>query len=456
MDLDFWYSIALDIMSVFGLWLMFKKFKMNPWWSLVPVVRRYIFAAAVDREEDGKIWCIIEAAITFFSTILLIIDLGYFTKFNQIKILLSILLVFLMLLDFVYLIRIGYGLCKKFNRSRRWIVMWLFADELMLLIWGASSKFVIDEDDESDAENIGIETDANSENGITGLMSDLVTTKSLKHGLDINIRERKVRDGIKYKYLLKDIRMQIKPGRMVLLLGGSGAGKTTFLNALNGYEPADADVLLDKNNIYQEFDHMKYEIGFVPQQDLIRYKDTVYKTLDDAAKLRLPNSFDAKKRRERVEEVLKIFGLGAVKKNLVEKQSGGQKKRISIATEFISDPNLFILDEPDSGLDGIMARDLMTRLHEISRQGKIVIVITHTPDRVIDLFDDVIVLAKDQNRTGRLVFYGPIDEAKDFFGKDTMEDVVKTINREEEGGEGRADELIEKYEEIRNNGKKQE
>ena len=78
------------------------------------------------------------------------------------------------------------------------------------------------------------------------------------------------------------------------------------------------------------------------------------------------------------------------------------------------------------------------------------IVITHTPDRVIDLFDDVIVLAKDKNRTGRLAFFGPIEEARAFFGKEKMEEVVMAINRKEEGGEGRADEFIERYAEVQN------
>ena len=117
---------------------------------------------------------------------------------------------------------------------------------------------------------------------------------------------------------------------------------------------------------------------------------------------------------------------------------------------FISDPYLFILDEPDSGLDGVLARDLMKRLHDISREGKIVIVITHSPDRVADLFDDVIILAKDEERTGRLVFYGEIEKAKSFFGTNNLEQMVRMINRKEEGGEGLADELIEKYGEIVN------
>ena len=71
---------------------------------------------------------------------------------------------------------------------------------------------------------------------------------------------------------------------------------------------------------------------------------------------------------------------------MISKKSGGQKKRISIGTELISNPDLFILDEPDSGLDGVIARELFEKLRMVADEGKIVIAITHTPDRVIELF----------------------------------------------------------------------
>ena len=58
------------------------------------------------------------------------------------------------------------------------------------------------------------------------------------------------------------------------------------------------------------------------------------------------------------------------------------------------------------------------------------------------------MLAKDSNRTGRLAFFGPIEEARQFFGREKMEEIVKTINRKEEGGEGRADEFILRYAEV--------
>ena len=275
--------------------------------------------------------------------------------------------------------------------------------------------------------------------------------KESNEGLTINIKSRTVSSLTKgKKVLLRDIHMHIPQGRMVMLLGGSGAGKTTFLNAITGFEKADATVLLNGRDIYKDFESLKYEIGFVPQQDLIRYNDTVEKTISDAADLRLPISINKQEEKNKINEIMDIFGLKAVSQNLVGKQSGGQKKRISIASEFISNPYLFILDEPDSGLDGVLARDLMRRLHEISRTGRIVIVITHSPDRVKDLFDDVIILAKDAEHTGRLVFYGSLSDAYSFFNTDKLEEMVRMINRKEEGGEGLADELIEKFGGLRN------
>ena len=78
--------------------------------------------------------------------------------------------------------------------------------------------------------------------------------------------------------------------------------------------------------------------------------------------MRLPSDVSTSDRRARVEEVMEIFGLTPVRDSLVDKLSGGQKKRLSIAMEFIPNPSLFILDEPDSGLDGVMARELFEQL----------------------------------------------------------------------------------------------
>lgn len=411
--------------------MIFKKCGVEKFWAYIPVLRDYKIAQCAGKEDEGFVWIFSDFSLIFWCIVYeLMTGTDHHITSMSIYIVLIIRLVFFVVRT-VYEVKVFAGVCHLFGRKKFWLIGWELLRVPTALYWGFSKKFV---PKHKLGENEKIAA------ALSGGYEEV-----LERGLTINITDSTVHEFLKKHVLLRDIHMSIKPGRMVLLLGGSGAGKTTFLNAVTGYEKANAQIHLDGEDIYHNFNNMKYQIGFVPQMDLIRYQDTVYNTLMDAATLRLPVNTSKKQRQERVKEVMDIFGLAPVKDHMVGKQSGGQKKRISIASEFISDPSLYILDEPDSGLDGILAKDLMRRLHELSRQDKIVIVITHTPDRVLEYFDDVIVLAKDHDHVGRLVFYGEIEEAKKFFGKDTMEDVVKMINRVEEGGEGKADELIEKF-----------
>ena len=264
--------------------------------------------------------------------------------------------------------------------------------------------------------------------------------------LVINIEERNVWLRFKKKTLLKDISLDVEGRDMVLILGGSGAGKTTFMNAVMGYEKALGTITYNDTDIYEQYEKMKYEIGFVPQQDLLRQTDTVYDTLFNAAQMKMPSRTKASEYGSRVEEIMKLLGLEREKDSLVVKLSGGQRKRLSIATELAGDPSLFFLDEPDSGLDGIMARSLMENLRSIADLGKIVMVITHGPDRAADLFNKVIVLAKsNEDDCGHLAYYGTIKDAYDFFGTKTLEGIVKKVNRIDEGGEGLSDYYINKF-----------
>ncbi len=264
--------------------------------------------------------------------------------------------------------------------------------------------------------------------------------------LCINIVERSVVQRFKKLMLLQNINLSINAGEMVLILGGSGAGKTTFINAVMGYEKASGKITYRDTDIYEEYEQMKYEIGFVPQQDLLRGSDTVYDTLANAAEMKLPKRFDYDMREQRICSVIDEFGLSREKNTLVSKLSGGQRKRLSIAVEFISDPSLFFLDEPDSGLDDIMGRGLMENLRGIADRGKIVLVITHSPERAAELFDKVIVLAKSsQDNSGHLAFYGTVKDAFSFFDVGSFKEIVKKINREDENGDGLSDYYIEKY-----------
>ena len=423
-------DIIGEILFSIALFMLFPECGIRRWWALVPFARVYQLGRCADREPEGRIVAVFDIirAIVF-------IVLIYVTKNTFPHYLLAALTISVATIGTIYRIRIYSGICEVYQASKWWIVLWFTFPFIPAAIWGYSKKY-------EPAWTVG-EMEADNAARISGTY-----VSNLDKGLTVNLEERVSRTLFDKKYLLRDIHMVIPPGHMVLLLGGSGAGKTTLINAINGYEKAKASVVLNGSNVYKDYKEIQFDIGYVPQKDLIRDNDTVIRTLSDAAALRMPLAADRADRKRQVDQVLDVFGLEPVKNALVEKLSGGQRKRLSIAMEYIANPSLFILDEPDSGLDGVMARKLMVRLRKIADTGKIVIVITHTPDRVIDLFDDVIVLAKDARLTGRLAFYGGVEEAKQFFGKEKMEQIVLSINRMEEGGEGRADEFVERYVEV--------
>ena len=424
------YFINAALMT-FGLWKIFGKCRIDRKLAFIPFWRIYRFAKAADAEDTGLMWLFLQVLTILLSP--LSVKLSSASEEGTFFLLYAALILLLSFAFIIYQIRIYSAICKLFGKRKLWIIGWLLFNWITALIWGFSEKY-------KPLYIVGPPAEAAPLSGIEAEASDA--------GLTVNLNKRTAWNGMKKVTLLRDIHFTLKPGRMVLLLGGSGAGKTTLINAVIGYEKADARVTLNGCSVYRDYDKVKYEIALVPQQDLIRLDDTVIKTLTDAAVLRLPEHVKRRELEKRVDEVLGIFGLENLRNAEVHKLSGGQRKRVSIAMEYISDPELFVLDEPDSGLDGVLARDLMTRLNNIARQGKIVVVITHSPDRVLDLFDDVIVLGKDADKTGRLVFFGPVDDAKEFFGTDRMEDIVRMINTVSEGGEGRADELVEKFMEV--------
>ena len=427
--MDSIFFLITTLLYSFGLWGIFSKCGLPAWQAVIPCLREIRLGEASGMEKEGRIAASIQGTMILIGIICAIVPQLLGEDFSLVVTGIRLVLALFLTL---YMIRIELGLCEVFGQSKGWIILWVVASFIPAVLWGWLKQF--------SPRWKAAELKGMAENYFSNAKA-----KALGEGLTVNLEDRTVSEFFKKKYLLRDIHMYIQPGHMVLLLGGSGAGKTTFLNAVNGYEPANAEIMLSGRNMYKEYKDMMYDIGFVPQQDLMRSTDTVYNTMMDAATLRLPKNLSPEMIAKRVDEVMDIFGLTPVKDNMVVKLSGGQRKRLSIAIEFLSNPTLFILDEPDSGLDGVMARKLFEKLREIADQGKIIIVITHTPDRVIDLFDDVIVLAKDSNRIGRLAFFGSIREAREFFGKEKMEEIVMSVNREEEGGEGRADEFVNKY-----------
>lgn len=426
-----WLLFSIALYGVAGK-LGWKK----RWRAWIPGVRFFALGKSIELHNTGVFCGLMDFVYIIGAFPELVFNLGY--SYAGVAFALIILILFVAL--FLTRIRMYLRIMIIFGLRKRWILLFLIANWLPMMIIGYKKKYQPRED---------VQLEEHWEAGtkpvqIPGI--DAVHAGELSNeGLSIDLKERTVKSNGKKRYLLKDIALNIPNKSLVLLLGGSGSGKTTLINAVIGYEKADATVLLNGADVYKDYDSVKYNIGYVPQKNLVRGKDTVIRTVTDAAKLRQPKNLSKEEFNRKTTEVMDLLGLTAGREGLVEKKSGGQLRRISIAMELVTDPELFVLDEPDSGLDGVIAREIFNKLRHIADEGRIVIVISHTPDRVIDLFDKVIVLARDSSRVGHLAFYGTPAEAREFFGKDTMEGIVMSINGKEEGGEGRADEMIEKY-----------
>lgn len=262
--------------------------------------------------------------------------------------------------------------------------------------------------------------------------------------LDVNIEKKEVSGKDFKKVLLKDIKFKIKPGELVLVLGSSGAGKSTLFKEFLNQENPSSKLSLGELDFKDNFELIKRMVSTVPQFNLNRDNDTVFMTLKNAGELKLSQDFvkDENLLDQYVEEILDMLNLTRLKDSLVKDLSGGEKKRLSIASEYIGAPVIFLLDEPDSGLDGTNARAIMNNLREIANDNKIVMVISHTPDRTKELFDKILVLGKSEKENcGKLAFFGSPDKAMEFFESENLE---KILDRLEEN----SDYYIEKFKEI--------
>lgn len=211
--------------------------------------------------------------------------------------------------------------------------------------------------------------------------------------------------------LLQDISLTIQPNEFVALVGMSGSGKTTFLNALSGYWPAShGEVVVDGVNLYEHYDLFRNDIGYVPQKDIVHAELTPEKALDYVAQLRMPSDTSPDERRQVLAAVLEDLDLTERRHVPIARLSGGQLKRVSIGCELLTKPRLFFLDEPTSGLDPGTEYDMMKLLRRLADQGRTVILITHATKNVM-LCDKVIFLA----RGGNLAFYGAPEDALAYF-----------------------------------------
>lgn len=222
-------------------------------------------------------------------------------------------------------------------------------------------------------------------------------------------------------HIIKSVSGVVKPGEMLAIIGGSGAGKSTLLDILalrknmgeitgkvmfNGTEGKDIHPLLRRVT------------GYVTQEDILKETLTVRETLQFQAELRLdPKVFSKEQRIDRVNTVMSQLGIAHradMRIGNEEKRglSGGEKKRVAIGVQLVTDPSVLFLDEPTSGLDAYNSLAVIRLLRELcEKHGKTVITTIHQPRSTIyELFDQLLVLNK-----GQTVYFGKAAEATRYF-----------------------------------------
>jgi ABC transport system ATP-binding/permease protein len=238
-------------------------------------------------------------------------------------------------------------------------------------------------------------------------------------GLEVNAVQFKI-DG---KQLLDNISLTARPGTLTAIIGGSGAGKTTLSRLIAGYtRPSGGNVTFEGHDIHAEYATMRSRIGMVPQDDVVHRQLTVNQALGYAAELRLPPDTSKQERAQVVAQVLEELDLTKHADTRVDKLSGGQRKRASVALELLTQPSLLLLDEPTSGLDPALDRQVMLMLRQLADAGRVVLVVTHSVS-YLDVCDQILLVAPG----GKTAFNGPPSQVGAALGTTNWADIFANV-----------------------------
>jgi ABC transport system ATP-binding/permease protein len=226
------------------------------------------------------------------------------------------------------------------------------------------------------------------------------------------------------RQILQSLSLTLRPGEFVAIAGGSGAGKTTLLRALAGLKRPSSGVVTHDGRELNTSGSEAVVVGYVPQDDIIHGELPLGRTLQHAARLRLPYATSKEESDFVVTATLRQLNLEDRASVPVKDLSGGQRKRASIAVELLTRPRLFALDEPTSGLDPATSAEVVGTLRGLADAGTTVVMTTHTPED-LTACSRVIFLARD----GYLAFDGTPEEALDYFQVERLSQTYARIDQ---------------------------
>src|SRR5689334_9079994 len=217
---------------------------------------------------------------------------------------------------------------------------------------------------------------------------------------------------------LEGISFNVVRGELVCVMGASGSGKSTLLKVLAGQlEPMSGQVLLNNQPLYPNLDQLKRYISYIPQEDAFDEHLTIGENLQFAAAIRSPH-LSRRDRTRRLDAKLIELGLGERRDAVVgsvEKKilSGGERKRLNIGLDMIGMSDVYLFDEPTSGLSSKDSEHVIEIVRGMAHN-KIIIVTIHQPSsKLFQMFHKAILLDKG----GRLVFFGTPSDALRYFAE---------------------------------------
>jgi ABC-type multidrug transport system ATPase subunit len=216
--------------------------------------------------------------------------------------------------------------------------------------------------------------------------------------------------------------LSVPRGHFMAIVGPSGCGKTTLLKTIAGLNPESAGSLRwDGRDLSKDGDFAPSEIGYVPQFSIAYDPLTIDESVEAATRLRV-RCRNAAELDARIDRVLEETGLASIADRTVKVLSGGQKRRLGLAMELVSDPKILLCDEVTSGLDPRSEREIVRLLHDLSRKdGRIVLSVTHSLAH-LELYDSILVLHE-----GRVAYHGPPDQLTHYFSVGDTEEVYPRL-----------------------------